>query len=168
MAVENLQTDFAKANQSIYPYTANSVHVVKGVLEMTAAASATSTYDFGLIPADAILLWSASGFSSDDLASSGSPTIDIGLFEDNDNLTSLGYSDDDNAIKDGIDVATAANSNIRLLGDIANIDKPVWQLISGVSTSNRVRGSLRVKATLKDADCNTGGTIALELAYFVK
>jgi hypothetical protein len=56
MAVENLQSDFAKSNQAIYPYTANSVHIIKGVIEMSAAASATSTYDFGLIPADAILV----------------------------------------------------------------------------------------------------------------
>ena len=167
MAVENLQSTHASSNQVIYPYTANSVHIVKGVIEMSAAASATSTYDFGLIPADAILLYSASGFSSDDLASTGSPTIDIGLFGENGNLSSLSYSDDDNALKDGIDAASA-NANIRLLGDIANSNKPVWQLISGVSLSSPVRGALRVKATLQDADCNTGGTIALELAYFVK
>lgn len=168
MAIENLQTDFAKANQLIYPYTANSVHVIKGVIEMSAAASATSTYDFGLIPADAILVYSSSGFSSDDLASTGSPTIDIGLFGENGSLSDLGYSNDDNALKDGINVYTAANANIRLFDDIANINKPVWQLISGISLSKPVRGALRVKATLQDADCNTGGTIALELAYFVK
>lgn len=168
MAVENLQSDFAKTNQAIQPYTAYAVHTVKGVIEVSAAATVASTYDFGLIPADAILVYSASGFSSDDLASTGSPTIDIGLFDENGNLTSLGYASDDNALKDGINVYSAANANIRLIDDIANMGKPVWQLISGVSLSKPVRGSLRVKATLQDADCNTGGTIALELTYFVK
>lgn len=167
MAVENLQTNHAQKNETIYPYTANSLHIIKGVLEMSAAATIASTYDFGLIPADAIIAYYASGFSNDDLATIGSPVMDIGLFGENGSLSNLGYSDDDDAIRSGIALSTAGAST-RLIADIANANKPVWQLINGVLTSKPVRGALRVKGTLKTADCDTGGTILLELAYFVR
>jgi hypothetical protein len=167
MAIENLQTNHARTNSLIYPYTANSVHVVKGVLEMSAAATVASTYDFGLIPPDAIICYYASGFSSDDLATTGSPTLSIGLFGENGSLSDLGYSDDDDCIRSGI-ALSSANSSTRLIGDIANVNKPVWQLISGVSLSKPVRGPLRVKGTLVAADCDTGGTLLLELVYMIK
>ena len=167
MAIENLQTNHARTNSLIYPYTANSVHIIKVVLEMGAAATVASTYDFGLIPPDAIICYFASGFSNDDLATTGSPTMSLGLFGENGSLSDLGYSDDVTAIRSGIALSSAGAST-RLISDIANVNKPVWQLISGVSLSKPVRGALRVKGTLAAADCDTGGTILLELAYMVK
>jgi hypothetical protein len=168
MPVENLRSDFAKTGQLIYPYTANSVHCIEGVIEMSAGASATSTYDFGLLPADAYLLWTASSFSHDDLASTGSPTLDIGLFDVDGSLTSLSYSSDDDALRADINVYSAAGSDLRLFTEIANINRPLWQFVSGTTASKPVKGPLRLLVTLKDADCNTGGTLSLEVAYFVK
>lgn len=167
MAIENLQTGHASRNQVIYPYTANSVHIIKGVLEMSPAATVASTYDFGLVPADAILCYYASGFSNDDLATTGSPSLLVGLFGENGNLSDLGYSDDSSCLRNGIPLSSAGSAT-RLIGDIANANKPLWQLISGVSLTKPVRGALRVKGTLSVSDCDTGGTMLLELAYFVR
>ncbi len=129
-------------------------------VEVTAAASTTSTY-FGLkcrIPSIARI----TGFSKvhfDDLASTGSPTLDIGLFNVNNNIT-----DDDDALNDGIDVFTAAGSSA-VVKDISNYGKRAWEFVNGQTSDPG--GELEVKITLKDADTNTGGTVTLELSYII-
>lgn len=128
-------------------------------VEVTAAATDTSTY-FGTkfrIPSNARIS-GLSRFSHDDLASTGSPTMDIGLFAVNSNIT-----DDADALTDGIDV-TAAGSAI-VVKAIENYGKEAWEYVSGQTTDPK--GELEIKVSLVDADANTGGSITLELFYTI-
>jgi len=133
-----------------------SVKVVAATVEVGAADSATSTYAMFRIPSNARILGSSTLYA-DDLAASGSPTIDIGLFAVDSNITS-----DDDALRADIDVFTAA-ANTRVVTDVANIGKMAWEFVSGQATDPG--GVLEVKLTLKDAAVNTGGTLTLELFY---
>lgn len=129
-------------------------------VEVTAAADLASTY-FGQktrIPSNARIL-GLSKIHFDDLASSGSPTLDIGLFAVDSNIT-----DDDDALNDGIDVFTAAGSSA-VVKDISNYGKRAWEFVSGQTEDPR--GELDLKITLKDAAANTGGTLSLELHYII-
>ncbi len=141
--------------------TSGRVKAIPFRVEMTAAASATSTYHIARIPAEARLLPS-SVIYFDDLASSGSPTLDIGLFAVDSNVT-----DDDDAINDGIDAATANTAGLPILKTpVDMLGKNAYLLVSGQTTNPG--GQLDVKITLKDADCNTGGTISGVLVIAVK
>jgi hypothetical protein len=132
--------------------------IAESTLEVAAAASANSTYTMVRIPSDARI----SGLSRiyfDDLASSGSPTFDIGLKAVNANITT-----DVDALNDGIDVFTAA-SNVAVIKDIANYGKKAWEFISGLTTDPG--GFFDVTVTILDAATNTGGTATMTLIYSV-
>jgi len=156
MAVENL---VASAYTS--PVSApglGGVPVIRTAsLEATAGASATSTYAFFKVPSNARLR-SGSKIYFDDLASTGSPTVDIGVYAINGNIT-----DDPDALNDGIDVAAAAGS-ASLVKDIANYGKMVWEL-AGLSADPK--GLIGIKAGIYDAAVNTGGTLTMEIVYTV-
>ncbi|TVM02748.1 MAG: hypothetical protein CV087_08775 [Candidatus Brocadia sp. WS118] len=124
-----------------------------------AAAEATSTIDFGYIPSNARI----SGNSRiywDDLATSGSPTLDLGLFAVNSNVTS-----DDDALNDGLVLSSVSTANVgnQVVKDIANFGKQAWEFVSGQSTDPK--GLLQVKGTVKDASTTATGTITLDLYY---
>lgn len=94
----------------------------------------------------------------DDLASTGAPTIDIGLKAVDDNVTT-----NDAVLNDGIDVATAAGT-ARVIKDHANYGKRAWEL-HGESADPE--GFLDVIVTTKDAAANTGGTVTMTLVYSI-
>jgi hypothetical protein len=123
-------------------------------VEATAAASAASIYTMFRIPATARIM-GASLVSFDDLASTGSPTLDFGLKAVDGNITT-----DDDALNDGVDCATAAGT-AKLIKDHANYGKMAWEYVNGQTTNPG--GFLDVIITIKDADVNTGGTITAEL-----
>lgn len=126
-------------------------------VEVGAADSATSTYLMARLPSNARLL-GASKFYSDDLASSGAPTMDIGVF----NVEGKSViTDDADALNDGIDVATASDTAV--IKDIANYGKFLWEHVSGQTTDPK--GDLDIKLSLVDADVNVGGTVTVELFY---
>jgi hypothetical protein len=158
MAVENLT---ATRGTSTHPHSSHGLGgTVKGwsrTVEVTAAASTTSTYAFGYVPSNARIL-GLSKVSWDDLASAGSPTLDLGLFAVNSNITSLST-----ALNTGLDLATAA-STASAIADIANYGKQAWELAGASSDPG---GEVQVKATLSSAAANTGGTITLELLFLV-
>lgn len=124
-------------------------------VELAASASGT-TIDFGYIPANARLM-GASRVYKDDLATSGSPTLDIGLIAVNSNVTS-----DVDAINDGIDVAGTA-ADVRLVKDHANTGKFAWEFVSGQTTDPG--GSLLVRGVIKDAATTATGTITVDIYY---
>jgi hypothetical protein len=127
---------------------------VKGfsrTLEVTAAAASGSTYTLGYVPSNAIIL-GLSKVSWDDLASTGSPTLDIGTANDADGFT------------DGLDLATAAGS-ASLIKDIANYGKHAWQYDSTLTADPG--GQVKIVASLQDAAANTGGTIRAEVLYII-
>lgn len=138
--------------------THQGTNTLTATVEMTAGAEATSTYWMGRVPTNARIMPGSELFS-DDLATTGSPTIDIGLFAVGANVTS-----DDDALNDGIGVAAAA-AVTRLVKDHANFGKRAWEFVNGVTSDPG--GFLDIKLTLKDAACDSGGTLTLALVYTV-
>jgi hypothetical protein len=92
----------------------------------------------------------------DDLASTGAPTLDIGLYTVDSTFTS-----DADAINDGIDAATAANG-IRVVKDIANYGKRLWELLGLAADPG---GYAKIGVSIQDAAANTGGTMTMTLHY---
>lgn len=130
--------------------------VIDATVEAAAAAAAGTEYVMFRIPS-AARIHGLSEIRFDDLASTGSPTLDIGLKAVGANVTT-----DDDALNDGIDCATAAGS-ARMVKDIANYGKMAWEYVSGQASDPG--GFLDVIVTIKDAAVNTGGTITATLVY---
>ena len=140
-------------------------------LEVGSANSATSIYSMARIPSNARIMGS-SRLHHDDLASSGSPTLDIGVFAlpspSGGVLQSQypGYiTDDADALNDGIDAAASGGASVAVIKDKANYGKQLWEFINGQTTDPK--GLLDIKVSLLDADVNVGGTITLELHYTI-
>ena len=159
MAIENLSGTLRGVNATHGVGEGGTLKSKIMTVEVTAAASATSTYFQGKlrIPSTARLA-GISKINLDDLASTGSPTLDAGLFAVNSNITS-----DDDALNDGIDAASAGS--VSLIKDISNYGKQAWEFVSGQTSDPQ--GELDVVITIKDAATNTGGTITVELFYIV-
>lgn len=155
MAVVNLEATVKGNDIARGKGAAGNVISLTSVVTTNADDSATSTYDFGDIPSNARIL-GQSTYWVDDLASAGSPTLDIGLFGDS-------ITDDDDAFTAGISLATAGSN--RLISDFANIGKEAWEYVSGQSSDPK--SILTVKGTLKDADINTAGDIVVEIYYTI-
>jgi len=125
-----------------------------------AASDSASTIDFGNIPSN----FRISGLSRlyhDDLATSGSPTLDLGLFAVDSNVTS-----DDDALNDGIVVSAVMTASTQTIGvpvvkDFANLGKRAYEYVSGQTTDPG--GQLKIKGTIRDAATTTTGTVTLEL-----
>lgn len=135
--------------------TARAAIIRNSTVEVAAAASAASVYTFVRVPTSARIT-GASEYAHDDLASTGSPTVDFGFAPVDGNFTA-----DDDALNDGIDVATAAGSG-KLIKDHANYGKRVWELLG---LSSDPGGFADVTGTIKDAATNTGGSLTLTMAY---
>lgn len=125
------------------------------VHEVTAGDSDTSTYRLVRLPSNARLLGS-SHYSLDDLASTGSPTIDIGVANVSGETR---ITDDPDAINDGIDAATAATGQ-PVIKTIDNYGKKLYEFVSGQTTDPK--GDLEVYMSIVDADVNTGGTVVFQ------
>jgi len=125
-------------------------------VEMT-AASAGEVLSLAVVPSNARLL-GMSKLYFDDLASTGSPTLDIGFTP----LKTGDFTADPDALNDGIDVASAAGS-ASVIKDIANYGKAAWQFVNGQTSDPKC--DMHLIATLADAATNATGTVTLEL-YF--
>jgi len=168
MAVENLIGSKVLTNLVAVPPIVSGVSFAGGrhrtfmeTVEVSAAASATSTFHLARIASNAVILPTSKLFF-DDLASSGSPTVDLGLFNISGNTD---ITDDDDALNDGIDVTSAGSSDV-LKTPQDQAMKRVFELVNSAPTSDPLV-LLDLKATIKDADTNTGGTMTLMLNYVV-
>ncbi len=132
--------------------------VADATVEVAAAANANSVYTFFRIPTRA-RIHGLSRIQFDDLASTGSPTLDIGFKAVDGNFTT-----DVDALNDGIDCFTAAGS-ANMVKDFANNGKRAWEYISGLTADPGGFADLTV--TILDAATNTGGTISATLVYSV-
>jgi hypothetical protein len=120
--------------------------------------SVSSMYELARIPSNARIL-GISKVHFDDLATTGSPTLDFGVY----NIGSrTDITEDPDALNDGIDCATAASS-AALIKDVANYGKRLWEYVNGQTTDPKCDLSIRVK--LLDAAITETGTITLELFY---
>lgn len=131
--------------------------VIDSTVAVAAAASAASVYTFARIPTNA-RIHNLSEFSRDDLASTGSPTLDWGFAAVDANFTT-----NDDALNDGVDAAAAA-TGAKLIKDHKNAGQMVWEILG---ESEDPRGFADVICTIKDAATNTGGDLTLTLVYSV-
>lgn len=127
-----------------------------GTVELAASASGT-LINGGYIPSNARIVDVT--LYNDDLATSGSPTLDIGLAAVDSNVTS-----DPDAIGNGF-ALSSAGSRVVGISDAANIGLPAWDFVNGVSSDPG--GSLRLYATVKDAATTATGTISLSVDYVI-
>lgn len=124
-------------------------------IELAASASGT-TVKLGTIPSNARLMPTGLIYN-DDLATSGSPTLDLGLGSVDSNVTS-----DPDAINNGIALSSATTTTT-VMAEPANAGKKAWEFVNGQSTDPK--GLLDVYATVKDAATTATGTISVELRY---
>lgn len=122
-----------------------------------AAVSANEVIELAKIPSNARICGQSTVYF-DDLASSGSPTLDLGFAP----VRTGDITADADALNDGIDVATAAGSS-RVIKDIANYGKRAWEFVNGQSVDPKC--DLILTASILDAATNQTGTITLELFY---
>lgn len=123
------------------------------------AASASGTIiDFGNIPSNARIM-GISQIMADDLATSGSPTLDLGFQAVNSNITT-----DPDALNDGL-VISSALTPTSVVKAIENRGKEAWEYVASQTTDPG--GQLTVIGTVKDAATNAAGDVTLELLYYV-
>lgn len=136
---------------------AGNVKSLCSTVELAASADGT-TIDFGNIPAGARILGSSTVYW-DDLASSGAPTLDLGLAAVDSNITS-----DPDALSNGHDVAGGAGS-ADVIADHADFGKAAWEHVSGQASDPG--GELQVYGSIVDAATNQTGTVTIDLYYIV-
>lgn len=132
-------------------------HSVKLLVTATielAAASANDTISFGTIPSGARILGQGLIYN-DDLATNGSPTLDIGLGSVNSNITN-----DPDAINTGIALSSSTTTT-SVIADLANAGLPAWDLVNGQTSDPG--GELEVYGTVIAASTTQTGTITVEL-----
>lgn len=120
--------------------------------------SVSSTYLLARLPSNARIL-GCSKIHYDDLATTGSPTLDLGVYP------LSGRTDitaDDDALNDGLDAATAAAS-ANAVKDVANFGKRLWEFVNGQTVDPKCQ--LDIKAVVRDAALTEAGTITLEVYY---
>lgn len=135
-----------------------SVKSLCATVELAASASG-DTVVFGYIPSNARILPS-SRLYNDDLATSGSPTLDLGLGAVESNLAN---ADDPDAIGNGHALSSAGSDVSVFNSDIANHGLPAWDLVASETTDPG--GNLKVYGTVKDASTTATGTVTLDLYY---
>jgi len=138
--------------------------VCPGVRTIELAPSASGTIvDFKMrIPSSARIDMRGSHVYWDDLATSGAPTLDIGLYAVDSNITS-----DDDALNDGLALTTAQTvlTGASVIKDFANGGKQAWEFVNGQTSDPG--GFFDVKGIVRDAPTLTNtGTITLDLKYY--
>ena len=129
-------------------------------IELAASASGT-IIDFKLRVSLNMRLDALSRLYHDDLATSGSPTIDIGAYPVDGNFTA-----DDDCFNDGIAVSAVMTASTQTIGvpvikDFANSGKKIWEFISGATADTG--GFADIKGIVRDAATNAVGTVTLDM-----
>lgn len=157
MAVENLVAVGATPEDTRVGHGyGGDVKCISRTIEISAAASDTSTYTLGYIPAQARIL-GISNYSIDDCDTGSTATMDFGLYAVDGNVTS-----DVDALNDGIVLGTAATRQ-PLIKSIANYGKKAWEFVSGATSATK--GDLLLKGVIDDADVSAGGTLTVEVFF---
>lgn len=134
-------------------------HNVKVLLCSTISIGTTAsgqTIKFGRIPSNARLLPQSTVYW-DDLATSGSPTLDLGLGSVDSNVTS-----DPDALSNGHDVTAAGSAGV-LTASTSHTEygKPAWDFVASATATTQ--GELDVYGTIKDATTNATGDVTVIL-----
>lgn len=164
MAVVNLKGSRVITNADATPLVISAPGTGGGAVrswtetvETNADDSVSSTYLLARLPSNARIM-GLSTVSWDDLATTGSPTIDIGVFNQSGKSD---ITDDPDALTNGLAVSSAGTGSI--IADKANYGIPLWDHVNGQSTDPVA--ILDVKATLADAAITDAGTITVEILY---
>ncbi len=134
---------------------AYSVKNLSATIELAATTSGDSII-FGRVPSNARFTGQCRLYN-DDLATSGSPTLDIGLKAVDGNITT-----DIDAIGNGF-ALSSSGSDVLMFSDIADIGLPAWDLVSGQATDPG--GVFEVIGTVKDAPTIATGTVTVDINY---
>ena len=129
-------------------------------VEVGAADTASSTYLMARLPSNAIIL-PASTVYWDDLTTTGSPTVDVGVF----NQTGKSdFTDDPDALSNGHDVTSAGSGAMITQGaSISTYGQPLWDHINAVTTDPKVDVDIKLK--LVDANVVGGGSVSVVIYY---
>lgn len=125
------------------------------------ARSANDTMKMLRLPSHARI----SGLSKvywDDLASSGAPTLDIGVAPVGDSANAI--TADPDALNDGLDIAAAAGS-AALIKDHANYGKQLWEYVSGLTSDPACQ--MDVYVSFVDAATNATGDVTTEVVFSI-
>tara|TARA_R110000823_G_scaffold224580_2_gene352552 strand:- start:8766 stop:9266 length:501 start_codon:yes stop_codon:yes gene_type:complete len=133
------------------------IRFANDTVEVTAAASAGSTYNLARLPANARIITNLSKLHWDDLGTTTS-TLQVGLYGVDDST-----NDDQNMIGTALDPTSAGSGAVGPI-PIANYGKTIWELLSFSSDPG---GLFDVRVTTVTAGQSVGGTLTLELAYTV-
>lgn len=131
------------------------------VTRSVTARTANDTLKLARLPSNA-RLHGISRVHWDDIASSGAPTMDIGIAPVND--VNGAITADPDALNDGLDVAGGA-SNAAMIKDHANYGKMLWEHVSGLTADPG--GLMDIYASFVDANTNVTGDVTAEIAYTV-
>lgn len=135
-----------------------------GVRNIELAPSASGTLiDFKLRIASNARIDLSSSVMFDDLATSGAPTLDLGLYAVDGNITS-----DDDALTDGLALTTALTYSTRapVIKDFANAGKMAWEYVNGQTSDPG--GFFDVKGVIRDAATITNtGSITLDFKTYL-
>ena len=149
-----------KAGDKLVPGKGDAQSVkalVCSTIELAASASGTTVF-LGRVPSNARILPTGL-IANDDLATSGTPTLDIGFGSVDSNITS-----DPDALNNGLALSSATNTTT-VMADAANAGKRAWEFVNGQSTDPG--GELDVYASVKDAATTATGTVTVEIyGYF--
>jgi len=149
----------ASSGLTVGPGSANALYCLTSVVEVAANTAAGATHKFMRIPSNARIS-NLSRVYWDDLSTSGSPTLDMGLASVNANITS-----DPDAFSEGHDVTSADTSGEPLLDRFEEAGDYAWDFVNGQTTDPG--GELDVYGSLVDAANSATGTITVELyVYF--
>lgn len=131
------------------------------ILAATRSCTSRTTNDtlkFVTLPSNA-RIHALSRVHWDDLASTGSPTLSLGVAPTTDPSNAITASA--TCLNSGLDLATATNA-AALLGDHANAGKTLWELL-GLTSDPGVM--LDIYGTFAAANTNTTGDVTLEVAF---
>lgn len=131
------------------------VNALVSAIEL-APSTAGTRVRFGTVPSNARLL-GASKVYWDDLATTGSPTLDMGLGSVNGNITSATTT-----LSTGHAISSADANGEPLLDDIADVGKFAWEI---AGESSDPGGLIDVYGTVLDAPTTQTGTVAVETYY---
>lgn len=122
--------------------------------ELAVVTAAGFTVKVGRIASNARILPTGLIFN-DDLATTGSPTLDLGLASVDSNITS-----DPDAINAGI-ALSAATTTTTIMADAADAGQFAWEFVNGQTEDPG--GELDVFFTVADAATTQAGTVTVEL-----
>jgi|TARA_R110000823_G_C15932514_1_gene499629 hypothetical protein len=129
-------------------------------VEVGAADTASSTYLMARLPSNAVILPQSTVYW-DDLTTTGSPTVDIGVY----NMSGkTDITDDPDALSNGHDVTSAGSASLITQGaSISTYGIPLWDQVASQTTDPKT--DLDVKLKLVDAAVVGGGSMSVVIYY---